>query len=161
MIFAPMTPTLSLPSQDLQFLDMFEQICNQLEKDQPLHSSLQKTRPKPCIAWTRIQNSRKLPFLMDFVMLFLASYVQVWHQRSILKKTSRAWRDSAQCQNEMTHLRFGRVWWWMALLRPWGWVNDSNSVLYTCYRSCTKDLWNHHFKNISSPRSMNKHQESK
>ena len=80
-----------------------------------------------------------------------------------LKKTSRAWRDSAQCQNEMTHLRFGDL----GELDGYGWAlrqrvgESSNSVLYTCYRSCTKDLWNHHFKNISSPRSMNKHQESK
>ena len=35
----------------LQSRDRFELICNRLEKDQPLHSSLQKTRLKPCIAW--------------------------------------------------------------------------------------------------------------
>ena len=35
----------------LQSRDRFELICNRLEKVQPLHSSLQKTRLKPCIAW--------------------------------------------------------------------------------------------------------------
>ena len=163
MIFAPMTPTLSLPSQDLQFLDMFEQICNQLEKRPAIAQLIAKDHSRNHVLpehGSRIPKSCHFWWISDVVSCIICPSLAP--KIDIRKKTSRAWRDSAQCQNEMTHLRFGRVWWiWMALLRHWGWVNDSNSVLYTCYRSCTKDLWNHHFKNISSPRSMNKHHESK